>query len=813
MIASSQMKTNFKRMKIKVLLTILCGSVCLSVSAQQNNAFKLWYTKPATQFEEALPLGNGRLGAMVYGGIDKERISLNEATLWSGGPIDASKINPDAKNYLAPVREALFAEDYKKADSLVHFMQGPYSEAFMPLGNLFFNFANNGQISNYKRELDIQNALSKVSYQANQTTYTRETFVSHPQQLVIFRLTATGEDKLNFSCSFDSKLLAKSLVKQGMLVLKGWAPIHTEPNYRGNIANAVVNDTVNAMRFVSMLKVLKSNGKQVLKDSTLSIKGATEVILALSMATSYNGVDKNPGKAGKDENAIAAAYLKNVATRNYEGLKTAHQVDFRKYFDRVSLQMGDTENEKLSTIDRLNRFASGKTDNSLIALFYQYSRYLLISSSRMGGLPANLQGVWNESVRPPWSSNYTTNINAQMNYWGAEAANLPEMHQPLLDFIGRLAGPGAITAKNFYNAGGWVCHHNSSMWAMTNPVGDSGEGDPCWANWPMGGTWLSTHLWEHYAFTGDQNFLKQQAYPLMKGSVQFCLDFLTADKKGYLVTAPSTSPENVYITDKGYAGQTLYGSTADMAMIRELFTDYLKSAELLKVDEALPTKVKQAMAKLYPYQVGKKGNLQEWYHDWEDREPHHRHLSHLFSAYPGYSITTAETPKLADAVRKSLELRTNEGTGWAITWRINLWARMQNAERAYDAVKKLMRFVGKDAAIKYGGGGIYANLFGAHPPFQIDGNFGGGAGIAEMLLQSHQGYIELLPALPVEWKTGAVKGFVARGNFVVNMTWKDGKLTSANILSRKGGNCKLMYNGKLKQMNTVANKSYVVKFD
>ncbi|WP_316848260.1 glycoside hydrolase family 95 protein [Pedobacter psychrodurus] len=797
---------------MKFCLTAFFACIYTFVLAQENHALKLWYTKPATQFEEALPLGNGRLGAMVYGGVHKERISLNEATLWSGGPIDASNVNPNAKNYLGSIRTALFSENYKKADSLAHFMQGPYSEAFMPLGNLYFNFNNKGEANNYKRELDIQNAISKVTYSTDGTTYTRETFASHPQQLIIFRLTATGKDKLNFSCNFDSKLLARSLVKSRMLMMKGWAPVHTEPNYRGNIANAIVNDTTNAMRFVSMLKVLKTDGKQNLSDTTLTINGASEVVLALSMATSYNGIDKHPGLEGKAENTIATAYFENVANKTYQSLKTAHLNDFRKYFDRVSLQLGDTENEKLSTIDRLNRFATGKTDNSLIALFYQYSRYLLISSSRQGGLPANLQGIWNESVRPPWSSNYTTNINAEMNYWGAEAANLSEMHQPLLDFIDRLVKPGTITAQNFYGAGGWVCHHNSNMWAMTNPVGDSGEGDPCWANWPMGGVWLSTHLWEHYAFTKDETFLRKQAYPAIKGSVEFCLDFLTADPKGYLVTAPSTSPENVYITDKGYVGQTLYGSTADMAMIRELFTDYLKTAEILKVDMPMQAKVKAAMAKLYPYQIGQAGNLQEWYHDWKDKEPHHRHLSHLFSAYPGYSITTAATPKLADAVRKSLELRTNEGTGWAITWRINLWARMQNGERAYDAVKKLMRFVGKDAEVKYGGGGIYANLFGAHPPFQIDGNFGGGAGISEMLLQSHQGYIELLPALPVEWKTGAVKGFVTRGNFVVDMNWNDGKLTGAKILAPKGGICKVSYKGKFKEINTLAGKNYEVKF-
>lgn len=788
---------------MKKYLLFITGLLCsvAPVYSQQNN-HKLIYNKPAGQFEEALPLGNGRLGVMVYGGIFTERFSLNEATLWAGGPVNPD-MNPDARNYLQPVREALFAENYKKADSLVHFMQGKFSESYAPLGNLFFDFNHKGEVSDYKRELDIQNAISKTSYQIDGTTYQRETFISHPDQLVVIRFTARGKGKLDFICRFNSLLQHNVSTLGKDLVMKGHSPVHASPVYHGN---EIIWDDVNAMRFGAQLKVMKTDGTVTSEAHSLHISNATEAVIVLSMATSYNGFDKNPGTQGKQELKIAADHLKNA--KSYALLLKNHTADFRKYYDRVQISLGDEDQGGINTMDRLNAFAAGKSDRALIALYYQYSRYLLISSSRAGGMATNLQGIWNELMQPPWSSNYTTNINAEMNYWGVETANLTEMHQPLLDFIGRLAKTGAVTAKNYYGAGGWVLHHNSDIWAMTNPVGDFGKGDPGWANWPMGGNWMSTHLWEHYAFTQDKLFLKQQAYPLIKGAVQFCLDFLIADKKGNLITAPSTSPENYYVTPSGYTGSLLYGGTADLAIIRELFTDYIKASEVLGLDVAKRNEVKAALQKMLPYQIGKEGNLQEWYYDWKDQDPRHRHLSHLFAAYPGYSITSAGSPALADAVRKSLTTRTNDGTGWAITWRINLWARMQNGERAYDALKKLLRFVGNGAEVKMKGGGTYANLFCAHPPFQIDGNFGGGAGIAEMLLQSHQGFIELLPAIPVEWNSGKIKGLVARGGYVIDMEWKEGKMISAVLHAKNTGNCRLKYKGKLIDLRTVSGKDY-----
>ncbi|NQX40217.1 alpha-L-fucosidase 2 [Pedobacter steynii] len=798
-------------MKNIIIAGLLSVILVTDVSAQKPGlkGLKLWYNDAARGFEEALPLGNGRLGVMVYGGVQKERLSLNEESLWSGGPVDAH-MNPNAKNYLQPVREALFDENYKKADSLMHFMQGKYSASYAPLGNLMFDFKYpSGQVTGYKRELDIQRAMSKVSYQIGQTTYTRETFVSYPDQVVVMRLSAKGKDKLNFSCKLTSLLLNRSAVEQQSLTMNGYAPIYAAPNYLGNVPNPIVQDTLNAMRFNARLKILKLNGKSEFRGARLMISDASEVVILLSMATSYNGFDKNPGKEGKSEQQIALGHLQKIGAKGYDALQARHVSDFRKYFDRVDLNLGPAAVKDLSTKERLINFSKGAEDQDLIALYYQYSRYLLISSSRPGGIPANLQGIWNEEIRPPWSSNFTTNINAEMNYWGAEAGNLSEMHTPLFDFIGRLAKTGAITAKDFYNCAGWVCNHNTDIWAQTNPVGDFGKGDVSWANWPMGGAWLSTHLWEHYAFTGDKNFLRAKAYPLMKGATAFCLDFLVKDKKGNLITAPSTSPENYFrIPGTGYEGAAAYGGTADLAMIRELFVTYLKAAELLNLDAEMQKKVKEALDKLYPYQIGKAGNLQEWYYDWEDTDPRHRHLSHLFAVYPGYSITSSGSPKLADAVRRSLDIRTNEGTGWAITWRINLWARLQNGERSYDAIKKLLRYKGEGTPLSMGGGGTYANLFCAHPPFQIDGNFGGGAGISEMILQSHQGYIELLPAIPEQWKEGEVKGLCARGGFVVGIKWKNGKLVSATLSSKYGGTVKLKYGLKLITLKTLAGKQY-----
>ncbi|MCU0346833.1 MAG: glycoside hydrolase family 95 protein [Saprospiraceae bacterium] len=763
--------------------------------AHAQSTHTLWFDRPAQFFEETLVLGNGKIGASVFGGVTVDSMFLNDATLWSGGPVDRN-MNPDAHTHLAAVREALANEDYAAADSLNKRLQGSFSQSFAPLGTLYLNFQHEkGEVKNYYRELDIEQAVSTVRYELNGVKFQREYFISAPDSVMVIKLTSSKNGALNFDLNFKS-LLKYNVDAQGeALSATGYAPVIAEPSYRGNMPNAVVFEEKKGTRFASQFFIKNMGGDLVKNSGSIGLRNGTEALIFVSMATSFNGFDKDPVANGLDATAIAKRNLKKASGQAYTDLKKAHLKDYNGFFKRVSLDLGLTTAPNLPTDERLKRYAKGEEDKNLEILYFQYGRYLLISSSRTPGVPANLQGIWNPYVRPPWSSNYTININAEENYWLAETCNLSELHQPLLSFIKNVASNGASTAKNFYGVErGWVACHNSDIWAMSNPVGDFGKGDPVWANWNMGGTWLSTHLWEHFTFTQDLGFLKKEGYPLMKGAAEFCLDWLVQDKTGqYLLTSPSTSPENKFVTPDGYHGATFYGGTADLAMIRELFEQTLAAAKTLKTDAEFAQQLESALAQLAPYQISKTGGLQEWYYDWQDEDPKHRHQSHLFGLHPGHHITPAETPTLADACRQTLEIKGDETTGWSKGWRINLWARLRDGNRAYKMYRELLRFVPPDG-MGTGfseGGGTYPNLFDAHPPFQIDGNFGGAAAVAEMLVQSDENEIHLLPALPDAWRNGSVKGLCARGGFVLDIDWKDGRVVKVNVFSRTGGTARL----------------------
>jgi alpha-L-fucosidase 2 len=800
--------------KTGIFLKNLCFSVALSafsLTGSGQAADVLWYKLPAAYFEETLVLGNGKMGASVFGGIESDKIYLNDATLWSGEPVDPN-MNPEAYRNLPAVREALNNENYRLADELQHKMQGKFSQSYLPLGTLFIDFQYSGEPRNYYRELNISDAVSKVSFEVAGVFYTREYFISYPDQVMVIRLKASKKGALNFAVRFKSPLKHRWMIKENEFFASGYAPTAAKPNYLGEIPDAVVFDKDRGTRFSSLVEIRNSDGNPFITDSSSGLKNASAATILVSVATSFNGYNMNPATQGLDHEAIARKQMKAAESKSYEDLKKAHLADYQKYFNRVKLDLGATAAPNLPTDERLQRYAAGQEDKNLEILYFQYGRYLLISSSRTPGVPANLQGIWNPYMRPPWSSNYTTNINAEENYWLAENTNLQEMHMPMLTFIKNIAETGKVTAKTFLGTDGWVACHNSDIWAMSNPVGDFGHGDPVWANWYMGGAWLSTHLWEHYLFTADKEWLKNEGYELMRGAAVFCLNWLV-EKKGELITSPSTSPENKYINADGYHGATFYGGTADLAMVRACMEQTVAASAILDTDADLRLKLEDALKRLHPYKIGKKGNLQEWYYDWDDDEPQHRHQSHLFGLFPGHQITPETTPELANACRKTLEIKGDETTGWSKGWRINLWARLYDGNHAYKMYRELLKYVPPDGMrTNYsGGGGTYPNLFDAHPPFQIDGNFGGSAAVAEMLLQSDGNVIRLLPALPDAWDEGAVYGLCARGGIEVSIVWADHKVKNFTLTSKTDIACKVTAGGMAQEVNLKAGmkKSFV----
>ena len=783
-----------KRIRKIVNLLCLVSITTLSVAAAKKNdtgTLKLWYAEPAEHFINALPLGNGRLGIVTYGRPAEETINLNEESLWTGGPVNGNP-NTEAASYLEPVRNALNEKNYELADKLSRNMQGYFSQSYAPVGDLIIKQKYAGEVKNYYRDLNIENAISTTKFTVGGVTFVRESFVSAPAQVVVLHFSSSAAKGLNLSISIKSQLKPKIEAEGNELVMSSRAPSHADPTYINTSDKPIQWDCpCKGMRVQSRIKTIENDGTEKITNNEIQITGATNVTIVVSIATSYNGFDKCPVSNGRDEVALAKSYFAELGNIAYKKIKQQHIADYQKYFNKVTFNIESKEDlSYLPTDKRLARYKTENSDHKLEALLYQYGRYLLISSSRPGGIAANLQGKWNVDLRPAWSCNYTTNINLEMNYWAAEKTGLGDMHEPMIQQVVNMSKTGKDIAKNMYGMPGWVAGHNSDIWALTNPVGHVGMGDPVWANWIMGAPWVSQHLWEKYAYQGDVNYLKNTAYPVMKSAAEFCLAWMVDDGNGYLLTSPSTSPENRFRGEDGKAWAVAKGATMDLALIRNLLENTIEASEVLNIDTEFRTKMSAALAKMLPYQVGKAGNLQEWASDYADTDPTHRHVSHLLCLHPGNDISANKTPDLFNACKKTLETRGDGGTGWSRAWKIAFWARLLDGNHAYKLIQSDLELCTERGFSETGG--TYPNLLNACPPYQIDGNFGVVEGMSEMLLQSHLKEIHLLPALPDAWSSGYISGLKARGGYTLeSLVWKNGKLITAFLGSKNNGICKL----------------------
>ncbi|MEO7046505.1 MAG: glycoside hydrolase family 95 protein [Ferruginibacter sp.] len=785
----------FKRSLIFCCLAIFFLN-CYEVKAQRN-ADVLWYAKPAINFNEALPLGNGRMGAMVYGRAQSEYISLNEQTLWSGSP-DIKWNNPVAKKYLPLVREAALNGEYKKADSLCKFMQGPYTESYLPMADLHINYKNIYDSAEYKRILNLDSAIAITTFQSNNIRYKRTVFASFPDKVIVIRHEADKKASLSFDVMLSSKLhYSVTTVNENEIILKGKAPKHVEPAYlwkiQGDAAMQYASDsTGEGMTFEVHLKIINEGGTINANDSSLHVANANAVTILITSATSFNGYDVSPVKHGKKPSLIAEAAMNKASAKSYSVLLSNHLNDYKPLYKRVSYDFGKAQNDNLPTDERLQKMPSS-FDPGLLSTIVQFGRYLLIACSRPGGQPANLKGLWNEKLRPEYASNWCIDHDAQMFYYPVETNNLSEMHEPFLQLIKELSQNGYQTAKVNYNMDGWCAHHNTDIWRKSSPVGNWGEGNPHWANWNMSGAWLCEHYFEHYLFTLDKNFLRNSAYPIMQGAAQFCLAWLIPDSNGkYLISVPSFSPENTFITADGDTAQTSVNTTSNIELIKDLFSNIIKTANILHIKNSFIDSIRNAYKKLAPYPIGKNGNLLEWSQDWRSTDPAHRHLSHMYAVFPGSEISPLITPQLAEAAKKALSLRAKTNGSWGFAWKAACWARLYEGDSAMQTLRYQLRYVSATAATPVNNLGLYPNLFNSEVPGVIlNGNTCITAAVTEMLLQSQTGIIDLLPALPTALRQGSVKGLCARGGFVINIDWFDNQLTTANVFAKTNSACKI----------------------